>query len=154
MRTYKFQHTEIFSAVVISSYNILTSKWPVAIWNFMTMQWMITADWCVKGREKLSRWHFYRFQENPSVTNQLHAAESFKKFPSFMEPEGSWPFHNLPPYFPKIRSNIIFPPTPRSSAKFFLPVFLARILYAFLISPCVLHAPPISSASSVSYIKT
>jgi len=49
----------------------------------------------------------------------------------FMEPEGSLPVHRspslvrtpsqtnlvhiFPPYFPKIHSNIILPPTPRSS---------------------------------------
>jgi hypothetical protein len=45
------------------------------------------------------------------------------------------PIQNVPFYFPKIHSNIIFPSTPRSSEWLFPSGFQTKILYAFLISP-------------------
>jgi len=51
------------------------------------------------------------------------------------------PVHTLPPYFPKIHSNIIFPSMPRSSKWSFPSGFLAKILYALLISPIPSNMP-------------
>jgi len=45
------------------------------------------------------------------------------------------PVHKIPPYFPKIYSNIIIPSTPRSSKWSFPSGFPTKILYAFLVSP-------------------
>jgi len=53
--------------------------------------------------------------------------------------------YNVPPYFRKVHSNI-FPSTPRSSEWPFLFTIPAKILCAFLISPCVLHLPHTSSS--------
>jgi hypothetical protein len=80
----------------------------------------------------------------------------------FMEPEGSLPcsqdpqlvpilsqinpIHAMPSYLSKIHFNIVHPPTSWSSQwslSFF--GFPTNILYAFLFSPFVLHALPISS---------
>jgi hypothetical protein len=61
------------------------------------------------------------------------------------------PIHTLPPSFPKIHSNIIFPSTPRYS-KWTLSLKISdQILYAFLISPtrgiCPAHLIPVKRAS-------
>jgi hypothetical protein len=55
------------------------------------------------------------------------------------------PAHNFPPCFCKIRSNIIFPSTPRFSK--FSPLFRfpdQNRVYIYV--SCVLHVPPISSS--------
>jgi hypothetical protein len=66
-----------------------------------------------------------------------------------MEAEGSSPCSQVPatgpytdqPYFPKIRFNIILPPTPKSSEFFFQA---SQPKYRALSSPsCVLRIPPI-----------
>jgi len=53
------------------------------------------------------------------------------------------PVHNLPPYFAKIHSNIIFPLSCLPSG--FIPSgFPTKTLYVFLTIPYILHALPIS----------
>jgi len=58
------------------------------------------------------------------------------------------PVHNLPPYFPKIQSDI-FPSTSRSSEWFFLSFRYHRPKYRmhFSSSPCVLHVSPITPSN-------
>jgi hypothetical protein len=76
-----------------------------------------------------------------------------------MDPEGSLPcsqepatshrpepdasIHNFLPHFPKVRSNIVLPSTPRSLKCFYLLSFVTWSLYAFLVSPmcatCSVH---------------
>jgi hypothetical protein len=48
------------------------------------------------------------------------------------------PVHILPPYFPKIHSNIVYPSTPGLLCGLFPSSFPTKVLYAFLISP--MHA--------------
>jgi len=56
------------------------------------------------------------------------------------------PVHNLPPYFPKIHSNIILTSTSRSSEWSFPFGFSHRKFVCISHLPCLLHAPPISSS--------
>jgi len=56
-----------------------------------------------------------------------------------MIPHATFPF-----YFPKIRSNVIFPSTPRSSGRSLPFTFPNHNIICISHIPCVLHASPIS----------
>jgi len=56
------------------------------------------------------------------------------------------PFHTFPPFFPKIHSNIILPPT-SSSSELSLPFrFFNQYTTSIYPLPCMLHVPPTSSS--------
>jgi hypothetical protein len=58
----------------------------------------------------------------------------------YPEPDASSP--HLPPYFPKIRSNIIFPSTSRTSEFSSFQVSQPKYFMHFSSLPCVLRVPP------------
>jgi hypothetical protein len=102
------------------------------------------------------------------IFEKLIVTQLIKKYPFFVEPEGSLPCSKIPPldpilsqtnpfrpidpYLPKIHLNVILPPTPRSSQWFsYIRASQPKPCKHLCPPPCVPHGPPTSSSLTVYF---